>query len=138
MEALERWWSDKYKLPSNHDLFQSRTKFDLLVEFYEDYYDKNPLDAHRNADGTIQFKDTGDDMIDKWEAEIAAGLTPDFYEDLSPEDQEKVKRLREKRNKSRASGGRSMKEVLEELDSYAVRKGLLPNVAHKAPTFRRR
>lgn len=82
---LEKWWSKKYRLPSNHELFTSRTLFDLLVEFYDDYYDKNPLEAHRNKDGEIQFRDTGDPVVDHWEQLIADGKTPNFSEVLSPE-----------------------------------------------------
>lgn len=90
-EVLARWWQRKYNLPWNHDLFQDRTIFDLLVEFWEDYYEQKPLEAHRNADGHVQFKDTGDPLIDKWEEQIAQGIMPDFSEGIRPEDLEKIK-----------------------------------------------
>jgi len=62
-----------------------------MVEFYEDLYDSKPLEAHRNEDGEIQFTDTGDDMIDKWEAELASGQIPDLWESFSPDMQKTFK-----------------------------------------------
>lgn len=35
------------------------------------------------------FSDTGDPLIDKWEAELSAGLTPDLTEGMSPAEKEK-------------------------------------------------
>lgn len=92
LEALARWWSRKYKLPSNHELFLERTEFEHLVEFYEDLFDAKPLEAHRTENGDVQFVDTGDSLIDKWETELAKGLDPNFWEAFSPELQEKFKK----------------------------------------------
>lgn len=94
MEALARWWQRKYKLPSNHELFLERTEFDLMVEFYEDMFDEKPLEAMRNEDGHIQFTDTGDPLIDKWEAEIAQGMDPNLWDAFSPEMQERLMKRR--------------------------------------------
>ena len=102
-ELVADWWSKKYNLPSNHELFQERTFFSLLVDFYADYYDRNPLEAHRNEDGFVQFKDTGDDLIDKWEQQIADGHTPDFMEGFTEEQKSALTRLRAK-GKSRIPG----------------------------------
>lgn len=53
--------------------------------FWEDYYVKHPTEVHKTADGKEVKFVTGDPLIDKWEREIAQGLTPDLTEGLSPE-----------------------------------------------------
>lgn len=92
LESLERWWSRKYRLPSNHELFQTRTIFDLLVEWELDYFENNPLEIHRGDDGEVYFRDTGDDLIDHWEAMIfdGAGADVDLKEAFLPGEFEKV------------------------------------------------
>ncbi|NJL53733.1 hypothetical protein HC928_00410 [bacterium] len=80
LEALARWWSKKYRLPWNHDLFQDRTVFDLMVEFYLDKIEEKPLEAYRNDKGEIQFTDTGDALVDRWEQQIAEGGVPNLME----------------------------------------------------------
>lgn len=94
LEQLSRWWEKKYRLPSNHKLFQERTEEDLLVEFWVDVYEKNPLEADRGADGEVQLKNTGDPYIDKWEQEMADGLSPDLTEMFDPEHMAKFHRMR--------------------------------------------
>jgi hypothetical protein len=94
LETLRRWWSEKYRLPSNHELFQHSTLFELLADFWEDYYFKNPLEAHRNEKGEVQFSHTGDELIDKWEKELSEGKSPDYLEGFSPEELEKLEKLR--------------------------------------------
>jgi hypothetical protein len=94
LETIRRWWQEKFKLPSNHELFQNSTFFELLTDFWEDYYHRNPLEAHRNEKGEIQFSSTGDELIDKWEKELAEGKTPDYLEAFSPADIEKLNELR--------------------------------------------
>ena len=93
---MQRWWTKKYNLPWNHNLFESRTKFDLLTEYYLDVFEQNPLEAHRQADGEIQFKNTGDPYVDKWEEQIARGEIPTLTEAFTPEELKAYLRLREK------------------------------------------
>lgn len=95
-----------------------------MVEFWEDYYAQRPLEAHRNKDGHVQFKDTGDDMIDRWEQQLAEGETPDFMEAFSEEQRKRLERLRKKGN-SRVTG-RSMKAVADAVDREAQQAGLRP------------
>lgn len=90
-----------------------RTEFDLLTEYYEDYYKENPLEAHRNEDGHIQFKDTGDPLIDEWEEKIARGEAPDLTEAFSEEQWKKLKVLQEKGRKRTA--GRTMAQTHEDV-----------------------
>ena len=94
LESLSQWWEEKFKLPSNHELFQNSTLFELLADFWEDYYYKNPLEAFRNEKGEVQFSNTGDELIDKWEKELAEGKSPDYLEGFNAEDLEKLENLR--------------------------------------------
>ena len=90
VEMLRRWWTEKYKLPSNHELLQNSTVFDLLVDFWLGHYERNSLEAYRNEDGVIQFINTGDELIDKWEKELSEGKTPDYLEGFSQEEIDKI------------------------------------------------
>lgn len=96
LDLLKRWWTEKYKLPWNHKLFLDSTEFELATEFFLDKYYEQPLEAYRQEDGTIKFTDTGDPLIDKWEQELAEGKTPEYLEAFSPEELEKLVRLRER------------------------------------------
>ena len=69
---------------------------DLLIAFWEDYYQRNPIETRRGKDGKVVFANTGDSLIDKWEKEIAQGLEPDLLEGLSPEERERERKAREK------------------------------------------
>lgn len=81
-----------------HEIAQSQTLPDLLVEFYEDYFTKNPSEARkvRSKGGDFFFEETGDPLIDKWERELQSGITPDLEEGLSQKEKEKLRKEREK------------------------------------------
>ncbi len=69
--------------------------FDLLTERYEDLFESDPealRDSMRDEDGEIVFDDIEDELIQKWENELAAGLTPDLTEGLSKTDLEKMQK----------------------------------------------
>ena len=73
--------------------------FDLLVDYYEDMYEDSPhamLDAMRGEDGEIVLTDTGDPLIDKWEAELSKGLMPDLEEGMSEESRQRLHAERKK------------------------------------------
>jgi hypothetical protein len=124
LEILAKWWTKKYNLPWNHDLFQDRTLFDLMVEFQLDYFENNPLEAHRNEDGHIQFKNTGDDLIDKWEQQVARGETPSMSQDMfDDETLAKIERLRA-RGRARTGIGGTFKDVYDEVERDARQQGL--------------
>ncbi len=96
--AVARWWSKKYNLPSNHELFLERTLGDLHQEMVEDllveklslekrivdgedsgghlFHDLNEVNKALGETGS----DTGDELWDKWEQEIAEGKIPDLDE----------------------------------------------------------
>lgn len=83
---LRRWWTKKYQLPWTPNNICDFTVLDLLTEFYEDLFEDNKTalyEASRDGDGEIMFESTGDDLIDKWERELAMGLEPDLTEGMS-------------------------------------------------------
>ena len=123
-ESLSRWWVRKYKLPSNHELFQDRTIFEHLVDFYLDKFEQNPIEAQRNKDGEIQFTETGDELIDKWEEQIARGEAPDLNEAFSPES---LAYLAKKSKQARGAdpyANMSMKDMFDSVSEQANREGL--------------
>jgi len=79
---LRRWVERKYKIPWNHDCIQSQTEFELLTSFFEEYYEKNKIEAHTDEKGNVLYA-TGDPLVDKWEKEISQGLNPDLQEGLA-------------------------------------------------------
>jgi hypothetical protein len=123
IELLSKWWSDKYRLPSNHELFQTSTVFELLTEFWEDQYYKNPLEAYRNTKGEVQFIQTGDEFIDKWEKELAEGKIPNYLESFSQEQIDKLNRLRT-HGVDRFGKSSTMKEIMDTVSQDALRQGL--------------
>ena len=96
---LKRWWSEKYKLPANHDLFVNQSEAQLMLEYYEDLYarkqdiekdlESNESDrsllSQLNAIGKALGEEDmeKDDLWDKWERELEAGLIPDLNEGLN-------------------------------------------------------
>lgn len=99
---LRRWWVKKYQIPWTSSYFQESTLLELLIEFMEDYYENNKSELFHDsldADGNVVF-DTGDPLIDKWEQEIAKGLSPDLLEGMD-----------------RQSFERTMKKIAESKDS---------------------
>ncbi len=115
---LERWWINKYRLPPNHELFSDRTVYDLLVEFFEDTFEKNPLEAYRTKDGKIVFTDTGDELVDSWEQRIAKGESVDLWESFTPEAKAYVQKFLDQKN---AAPPRSFKDVVDAADKHQKR-----------------
>lgn len=86
---------DKYKQPSNHELFQTRSWAEWQIEMYEDLYvRRDELKAQmENADvdqrkalkaltaiEALLGEGDGeqDSLVDRWEAELAEGRIPDL------------------------------------------------------------
>lgn len=64
-----------------------------MIEFFEDYYHKNRKQAwaaERNKTGHVRLPKTGDPFIDRWEEQLAQGITPDLTETLMPEARDKM------------------------------------------------
>lgn len=63
----------------------------MTIWFWEDYYQKYPLEAKRDDGKNVRFY-SDDPLIDKWERELAMGLDPDLTEGMTPEQKEKERR----------------------------------------------
>lgn len=96
------WWCKKYKLPPNHPLLLNRSVAELELEFYEDLQIERDriLEQIHDEDSNLDTKqrdeiyvrlnrineilgypvEVQDDLIDKWERELAAGQIPDLNE----------------------------------------------------------
>lgn len=117
--VLRRWWEEKFKLPSTHELYQNETLFNLLVAYYEDLFDDDSvaaLDAIRGEDGEVVFEDLEDPLLAKWERELAQGITPDLEEGLSDKEREKLKSERD-----RKKGARELANVNDDFGSVSRR-----------------
>jgi hypothetical protein len=125
---LRRWWQEKFNLPSNHELFQNSTFFELLTDFWEDYFYRHPLEVHRNEKGEIQFSKTGDELIDKWEKELAEGKTPNYMEAFSADEINKLNELRmrgtTKFGKSIPRPTSTLKQAADTVAQDALKQGL--------------
>lgn len=102
---LKRWWVQKYKLPPNHELFLGQSMAALNLEMTEDLWlrEQELSEKVREEEGSAlnevlrQLHDVrkalgivldfatprmsgSDALVDKWEAEIAAGRDPDLDE----------------------------------------------------------
>ena len=87
-------------------------------------FEKNPLERHRNEDGFIQLKDTGDDLIDRWEEQIAQGVTPDLLEAFDPKELKKLERMRAKAANNPNMPGMSLKGAVEAAEREAAKQKL--------------
>ena len=68
--------------------------------------------------------DTGDAMIDKWEAQIAKGEIPDLYEAFDEESITHIERLRQVARDKDPYQGLSMKSAFDKIQREATREGL--------------
>ena len=91
-------------------MFQERSLFEILVDFWEDYYVENKMASRTTEDGHVVFSNTGDDLIDKWENEIAKGLHPDMLEGCSPEERAAEEKALERLKKQH------QRQKVEEID----------------------
>lgn len=84
---MRLWWTKKYQKSPRSPEYLSYTIFELVVEFFEDYYSE-----HRNEMYELDLPgaSTGDAIIDKWESEIRSGIVPDLMEDLPKEEADKI------------------------------------------------
>ena len=96
-------------------MFQERTLFDLLVEYYVDAFEKKPIEAQRNEQGEIQFTDTGDALIDKWEEQIARGETPDLFEAFDEESIQHIERVRQAQRDRDPYQGVTIKDTADKM-----------------------
>ena len=95
--TMSRWWSRKYNLPPNHELFLERTLGDLHQEMIEDLLLRQDelrkrVDDGEDEEGDLfrelnevnkalgEDEDIQDVLWDKWERELAEGKVPDLDE----------------------------------------------------------
>ena len=96
----KRWWTQKYNLPTNHELFQTSTMAELHLEYFEDLVVRRReiLDQLDDEDEQIETKErdamyevlnrinralgyeeeSQDDLINQWERDLAEGRIPDL------------------------------------------------------------
>jgi len=105
---LKRWWSGKYSLPPQHELFQSQTIAELRTEWYGDLWSskadiESQLEsADFDSQGPLQERlkaicaileetsiSTDDPLVAYWEEQVARGEHPDL--DMTLEDLKRLK-----------------------------------------------
>lgn len=79
------------------------------MEYYEDEFEQNRLEAYKDDDGEYFLGDSGDPLIDKWEDELKKGIDPDLTEGMSEASLEKLKKEKQKYEKA--------KELSKEVDN---------------------
>ena len=98
LAQIKRWWSERYKLPPNHELFMNQSLAEHTQEMYEDLMFKRD-DIRRNLESgghsseesqalleqlNVINKALGDDeevqdtLFDEWERELEEGRIPDL------------------------------------------------------------
>lgn len=95
-----------------------------MTDFWLDKFEQKPIEAHRNTNGEIQFRDTGDELIDRWEAQIANGEIPDLFESFDEESLKYIEKLRAAARAKDPYAGLSMKATVDKLSAQASREGL--------------
>jgi hypothetical protein len=115
---------------------------DLYIEWWEDYYENNPKELRaRFADdnGEMIFTETGDELLDKWEQEIARGLTPDLEEGMPKTEKEKLKEERKlyKRGRKQLDSLCGSKERTKE-DRLYDSKRVVPESPEEAALLQKR
>ena len=123
LTPLRRWWTKKYQRSHLSAEYQQYTVFELVSEFFEDYYEDNKSEMY---DLDNSFVTLGDPIIDKWEREVRAGIVPDLMEDLPPEEAKKLllwsKKAYEKKvirgivQPSHAAGIGAVKESISDME----------------------
>jgi hypothetical protein len=92
----------------------------LLVEYQLDVIEENPLEAHRLEDGNVQFRNTGDPMIDLWEQQIADGFSPDLGAAFSTEELSRIQKKIAKVSRSSGRGPTTFGDVVRTTDQQLV------------------
>lgn len=98
---MTRWWCQKYNLPPNHELLQTRSLSDLEHELLVDMlHDRDQLRRQLDEGGSDAQQDAilqringinqalgdpvedYDPLVAKWEAELERGVLPDLDEEV--------------------------------------------------------
>lgn len=95
MVQIKRWWTERYKLPPNHELFTTLSLAEHMQDMYEDLMFRREEIQHSLEEGdgdqktllqqlTIVNKALGDkqesedDLFDQWERDLEEGRIPDL------------------------------------------------------------
>ena len=137
LSQLRRWWTKKYQRSAKSDEFGRYTIYELLVEFWEDYFEEHPVESIKEAkdsDGNVQFRNTGDDLIDRWEEQLAQGLMPDLTEGMTDDEIQKLNREQKKASKGKVVDTLGeAQNIIESSRQQAVADKIL---RHGGPSFR--
>jgi hypothetical protein len=105
LARIKRWWTKRYQLPSNHELFTSQSIAELNMEMFEDmiirkseiekeipsaagnhYNDLrdelNEIEKSLKSDDS-ESAPTSDPLIDEWERDLEAGKVPDLEKGMN-------------------------------------------------------
>lgn len=83
--SLRRWWTEKYRLPITSDAWLDSSFSDLIVEFFEDAFDKDDVSRHTHVDEHGRaYLQIGDPYYDKWERDLAEGRPVNLWESFTP------------------------------------------------------
>ena len=116
------WWTKKYQKSPRSPEYLSYTIFELVVEFFEDYYSEHRTEMYELD---LPGATTGDAVIDKWEKEIRSGIIPDLLEDLPKEEADKILEWSRKAYKNKQAKGMitpassgTIGDTVNELDEF--------------------
>ena len=113
MAPLRIWWTKKYQRSPQSDEFLGYTLFELVTEFFEDYFAQNPDERFKYNE---RFE-TGDPIIDNWEKELAAGKIPDLTDGLTETQREKMIAWSIRETEKRKYSIQSAQEVNSQVES---------------------
>lgn len=118
VELLRRWWCQKYNKPAK-DL-GDYTLFELVVEFFEDYYSNNPEERYRlerELTGEIRLN-TDDPLLSRWEEQIVRGIIPDLTEGMNDKDRKITRELIKKKEAELKQ--KSYSEIISKLSEVGL------------------
>ena len=127
------WWTKKYQRSHRSPEFQEYTIFELVTEFFEDYYSENKSEMYELSDAFVSL---GDPFIDKWEREVRAGITPDLMEDLPPEEAEKLIDWSRRAYSKKQARGIVPKEIAEGIGDLQDSIGDIEELLNNSDSFK--
>jgi hypothetical protein len=106
MSHLKIWWSEKYKLPMNHELLLQLSTEELIIQYFTDLFRRDPKELEK-----FESDQLGDDSIKNDEAWFKRSMKEEYTEEeafssgfreqlktntkLSPEQKKKIEEVEE-------------------------------------------
>ena len=96
LTQIKRWWTERYKLPPNHELFMCQSVAEVTQDMYEDLlFQKEEveqdLENARGGSADVLLNrlnainrvlglecQVQDDLFDQWERDLEEGRVPDL------------------------------------------------------------